>query len=83
MTCNFQTGHSKIKLLTEYESVTEKVLFGSAVLSALMSGRNYDAIPQNVRTLVFRNRIPLSKRIVATELNMKKIHLQIILSDVG
>jgi hypothetical protein len=34
---NFQTGNNKIKLLTEYEGVTQKVLFGNAVLAALMS----------------------------------------------
>jgi hypothetical protein len=38
---NFQTGKNKIKLLTEYEGVTQKVLFGNAVLAALMSGRKY------------------------------------------
>jgi hypothetical protein len=43
---NFQTGNNKMKLLTEYESVTQKVLFGNAVLAALMSGRKYDVIPQ-------------------------------------
>jgi hypothetical protein len=42
---NFQTGNNKIKLLTEYEDVTQKVLFGNAVLAALMSGRKYDVIP--------------------------------------
>jgi hypothetical protein len=60
---NFQTGNNNIKLLMEYEGVTQKVLFGNAVLAALMSGRKYDVIPQNgdcsrernVRTLVFRN----------------------------
>jgi hypothetical protein len=26
---NFQTGNNKIKLLTEYEDVTQKVLFGN------------------------------------------------------
>jgi hypothetical protein len=31
----------------EYEDVTQKVLFGNAVLAALMSGRKYDVIPQN------------------------------------
>jgi hypothetical protein len=31
---DFQTGKNKIKLLTEYESVTQKVLFGNAVLAA-------------------------------------------------
>jgi len=46
---NFQTGDNKIKLLTEYEDVTQKVLFGDVV----------------------------------TELSMEKIHLQIMLSDVG
>jgi hypothetical protein len=62
---NFQTGNNKIKLLTEYEGVTQKVLFGNAVLAALMSGRKYDVIPQNgdcsressVRTSVFRNKV--------------------------
>jgi hypothetical protein len=38
---SFQTGNNKIKLLTEYEDVTQKVLFGNAVLAALMSGRKY------------------------------------------
>jgi hypothetical protein len=38
---NFQTGNNKIKLLTEYEGVTQNVLFGNAVLAALMSGRKY------------------------------------------
>jgi hypothetical protein len=44
---NFQIGKNKTKLLMEYESVTQKVLFGNAVLSALMSVRKYDVIPQN------------------------------------
>jgi hypothetical protein len=65
MACNFQTGNNKIKLLTEYEDVTQKVLYGNAVLAALMSGRKYDVIPQNgdcsresnARTLVFRNKV--------------------------
>jgi hypothetical protein len=34
---NFQTAYNKIKLLTEYEDVTQKVLFGNAVLAALMA----------------------------------------------
>jgi hypothetical protein len=29
---NFQTGSNKIKLLTEYERVTQNVLFGNAIL---------------------------------------------------
>jgi hypothetical protein len=65
MAYNFQTGSNKIKLLTEYESVTQKVLFGSAVLAELMSGRKYDVIPENgdcsresnMRTSVFRNKV--------------------------
>jgi hypothetical protein len=38
---NFQTGNNKIKLLTEYEDTTQKVLFRNAVFAALMhfSGR--------------------------------------------
>jgi hypothetical protein len=44
---NFQTEINKIKLPTEYENVTQNVLFGNAVLVALMSGRKYDVIPQN------------------------------------
>jgi DUF917 family protein len=66
---NFQTGNNKIKLLMEYEGVTQKVLFGNAVLAALMSGRKYDVIPQIGD--------------VVTELSMEKIHLQIMLSNVG
>jgi hypothetical protein len=31
---NFQTESNKIKLLTEYQSVPQKVLFGNAVLAA-------------------------------------------------
>jgi hypothetical protein len=38
---NFQTGKNKIKLLTEYEDVTQKVSFGNAVLAALMSEKKY------------------------------------------
>jgi hypothetical protein len=69
VTYNFQTRNNKIKLLTEYEGVTQKVLFGNAVLATLMSGRKYDVIPQIGD--------------VVTELSMEKIHLQIMLSDIG
>jgi hypothetical protein len=69
MAYNFQTGNNKMKLLTEYESVIQKVLFGNAVLAALMSGRKYDVIPQIGD--------------VVTELSMEKIRLQIMLSDIG
>jgi hypothetical protein len=36
-----------MKLLVVYENVTQEVLFGSAILAALMSGRKYDAMPQD------------------------------------
>jgi hypothetical protein len=50
----------------EYEIVSQIVLFCSAVLAAMVSGRKNDVIPQNgdysresnMRTLVFRNKIP-------------------------
>jgi hypothetical protein len=67
----------------EYENVTQKVLFGDAVLAALLSERKYVVIPQNVPTLVFSKQGPLSKCNVVTELNMEKIYLQVMLSDVG
>jgi hypothetical protein len=68
----------------------KKVLFGDAVLAALMSGRKYDVINRNgdcssesnLRALVLRNRVPLSKHSVVTELNMEGLHLQIMLPDV-
>jgi hypothetical protein len=44
---NFQNGKNKIKMFKEHESLTPKVLFGNAVLAALMSGRKYDVLPQN------------------------------------
>jgi hypothetical protein len=44
---NFQREKKKKKLLKEYKSLTQNVLFGNAVLAALMSGRKYDVIPQN------------------------------------
>jgi hypothetical protein len=47
MAKGFQTRNNKIKLLMEYESVTQNVLFGNAILSTLMSGRTYVVIPQN------------------------------------
>jgi uncharacterized membrane protein YfhO len=80
---NFQIRRSKIKLLAEYESVIQKVLFGNALLIASMPGRKYDVRTQNVRTFGFSKHSPLSKRNVVTELNMEKLHLQMKLSDVG
>jgi hypothetical protein len=35
MACNFQIGNNKIKLIMDYESVTQGDLFGNAVLAAL------------------------------------------------
>jgi hypothetical protein len=40
-------GSNKIKLLTQYETVTQEVLFGNAVLATLIFGRKYDVISQN------------------------------------
>jgi hypothetical protein len=50
---NFQTG----KLLTKYESVIQKVLFGNAVFAALMSGRKYITLSYSVRSFVSRLKI--------------------------
>jgi hypothetical protein len=44
---NLQTGNNKPELLTEYENVTQKLLFGNAVLAALMFEQKYDVISQN------------------------------------
>jgi hypothetical protein len=35
MACNFQTGNNKIKLIMDYESVTQGDLFCNDVLAAL------------------------------------------------
>jgi hypothetical protein len=61
---NFQTRNNKIKLLMEYESVTQEILFGNVELAALMSVRKYDIIFQNGdcsresnrQTLAFQNK---------------------------
>jgi hypothetical protein len=45
MAYNFQTGNNEIKLLTEYEGVTQIVLFDNSVLAALMSGMDVRAHP--------------------------------------
>jgi hypothetical protein len=53
-----------MKLLMEYERVTQNVLFGDATVAALISGRKYDVIPKNsnysresnMRTLVVGNK---------------------------
>jgi hypothetical protein len=64
------------------ENVTQNVLFGNVVFTALMSGRKY-VIQQNGNCsresnvyLGFSKQSILSKHKVVTELNMKKIHLQ-------
>jgi hypothetical protein len=70
VTYNFQTVNHKIKLLTEYESVTQKVLFGNGILAEFMSRRKYDVMLQNgdcsregnVRTLVIRNKVKTQRR---------------------
>jgi hypothetical protein len=59
---NIESENNQIKLLTEYERVIQKDLFGKAVYTALMSGRKYGTISQNgeyssesySRTLVFQ-----------------------------
>jgi hypothetical protein len=63
----------------EYDSVTQKVVFGNAVLAALISGRIYDVIPQNVRALVFRNKVRYQNATSVTDLTVEKIRLQLIL----
>jgi hypothetical protein len=45
---NFPTGKNDLKLLTEYEILSQKVLFGNAVLTAFMSWKIYDVISQNI-----------------------------------
>jgi hypothetical protein len=40
----FSNRKNKIKLIKKYENVPQKLLFGNAVLAALMSGRKYDVI---------------------------------------
>jgi hypothetical protein len=39
MAYTVQTGNNKIKLLMEYKSVTQKVLFCNAVLATLIPGK--------------------------------------------
>jgi hypothetical protein len=69
----------------EYVSVTQNVLFDNAVLAALMFGRLYGALPQNgdcLRKSGMRSLVTCYQNVV-TELNMEKIPLHIMLSDVG
>jgi hypothetical protein len=68
MAYNFQTGN-KIEQLSGYESVTQGVVFGNTVFTALTSGGKYDVMLQNgdcskesnVRTLVFGNKAHYQK----------------------
>jgi hypothetical protein len=89
MAYNFRTGKVKMKVHMEHENVTQKVLFGNVVHAVLLSGRNYDIIPENCDCSLqcayfgFSKQSPLSKRNVVTELNMEKTHLQMMLTDVG
>jgi hypothetical protein len=56
---------NKIKLLTEFENVNQKVLFSNGIFATLISGGKYYVINQNgdysresnVRTLVFQVRV--------------------------
>jgi hypothetical protein len=48
--CNFQTENNNIKLLTEYENVTQKVVFGNAVLAA------FDVLIDLVSLSLFRKK---------------------------
>jgi hypothetical protein len=70
------------------KNVTQKFLFGNAVLAAFMYGTEYDVIPQNgdcsresnVRTLVFRNSIRYQPRLYRTQYGKDP---KIIVSYVG
>jgi hypothetical protein len=64
----FKLETNKIKLLTEYESVAQKVLFGNAMLAALMSGRKYDitsftSILQSAEYAGFKASVGTSQRL--------------------
>jgi hypothetical protein len=45
---NFRTGKNKINLHKEYDSVSQKVLFGKAVHAELTSGRKYVTLSHSV-----------------------------------
>jgi hypothetical protein len=71
----------------EYENLSKIVLLDNAILTPLMCGRKYGtqngvcSRESNVVHWFFETKSVIKK--VFTELNMKKIHLQIMLSDVG
>jgi hypothetical protein len=80
-----------LKLLKEYEIVTQKCLSGNASLSTFMFGRKCDVVPlngdysreKNWSKSGFSKQCPLSKSNITTELNTEKIHFQIMLSVAG
>jgi hypothetical protein len=87
---NLQTEKNKIELLTEYQNVTQKVLFYSVILNSMICGRKYDVMPKNgdfKRSIIvcfgFLKQSPFSKCNVAIELNMGKMYFQIMLPDFG
>jgi hypothetical protein len=96
MVYNFEISKNQIKLLMKYENITQRVfLLGNVVLTAFMSGREHDVISQHgdcsrespvcvlACASVFRNKVRYQIVASLAELNMEKIHLQIMLSDAG
>jgi hypothetical protein len=79
VTYNIQTEKNKMKLIKEYENIIQKVSSNNPVLTTMMLGESMTSYLK----LAFSKQSPLSKSNVVTELNMKKIHLQIMVSDVG
>jgi hypothetical protein len=73
---NFQIGKKKWNknVYGICKCKPERLLFGNAVIAELISGREYDVIPQN-GDFGFSKQSLLSKSNVITELNMEQIHL--------
>jgi hypothetical protein len=75
---NCQTGNNTIKLVREYESVSQKIS-----LIAFMSGRKY-VIPQNgdcskernIHAFIFQNKVRYQNT-ASLQCSMEKLHLQI------
>jgi hypothetical protein len=84
---NFEIG-KKIKLLMEYKNIT-KLLMEYKNITQKVSFRNvhsqHGCLGENVTSYLNTRTVQekLSKDNVVTELNMEKIHIQIMLSDVG
>jgi hypothetical protein len=76
MTNHIQTRNTKIKLLTEWERETQKVLFGNSVLVTFMNGENMSYLKMEtvqekaMRVFSFSKLGPLPKCSVGTELNI-------------